>query len=313
MSRRSNKTRFNVAECINDIVDHIDFNACSYTHITQVQSNFAKIDLRGTPCLSIEEFSKVLRDIADILETSRRSLLNSKRPKDQRARFWCATIRKQILCHMDPKPLAPDYDWFEVSRCEDLLIRTHGDDDHRLREWCWTIDSFTSINPPFDCICRSWGWFLKARLFLRHYLYCIAPKSCLSEAKKALELADMLVDKYGEAMMCRWTVVCNLPRAIVHKGVEIFKDRVKATIDGKPITLDMILEKEGDSYEEKLEHRCRMELYERAVHEKYGDGGVALLHEISRIQDLRSLKRPRVVEGTFLDGWMRFSDDLTWH
>ena len=82
MSRRSNKTRFNVAECINDIVDHIDFNACSYTHITQVQSNFAKIDLRDTPCLPIEEFSKVLRDIADLLETSRRSIMNSKRPKD---------------------------------------------------------------------------------------------------------------------------------------------------------------------------------------------------------------------------------------
>lgn len=49
MSRRSKETRFNVALCINDIVDHVDFNACSYTHITQVKSNFAKIDLRDTP------------------------------------------------------------------------------------------------------------------------------------------------------------------------------------------------------------------------------------------------------------------------
>ena len=122
MSRRTNKTRFNVAECINDIVDHIDFSTHSYHNVAQVQSNFAKTDLRNTPCLSVEEFSKVLRDIADLLETSRRSLLNSKRPKDQRARFWCAAIRRQILCHMDPKPLAPDYDWFEVSRCEDLKI-----------------------------------------------------------------------------------------------------------------------------------------------------------------------------------------------
>jgi len=316
MSRRSKETRFNVASCINDIVDHVDFSACSYTHITQVQINFDKIDLRDTPCLPIEEFLRVLRGIADLLETSRLSLLNSKRPKDRRARFWCAALRRQILLRMDlplPKQTDTPYDWVEVSRCEDLWIRTRGDDDQRLREWCRILDSFTIIDPPYDCLSRSWGWFLKARLFLHHYLYCIAPKSCISWAEKSLELADILADKYGEAMMCRWTVVCNLPRAIVHKGVEIFKDRVKATIEGKPITLDMLLEKEGDSYEEKLEHRCRMELYERAVHEKYGDGGIALLHEISRNQDLRALKRPRVVEGTFLDGWMRFSDDLAWH
>lgn len=236
MSRRSKETRFNVALCINDIVDHVNFNACSYTHITQVKSNFAKIDLRDTPCLPIEEFSKVLRDIADLLENSRRSLLNSKRPKDLRARFWCAALRRQILLHMDPKPIAPDDDWVEVSRCEDLLIRTHGDDDHRLREWCRIGDSFKSADPPFDGISRSWGRFLKARLFLHHYLYCIAPRSCLSEAKKSLELADASVDKYGEAMMDRWKVVCTLPRAILQKGVRILKEQ--------PITLDMLLENE---------------------------------------------------------------------
>ena len=79
---------------------------------------------------------------------------------------------------------------------------------------------------------------------------------------------------------------------------------------GTQITLDSILEKRRGSYEEKLEHRCRMELYERAVHEEYGDGGVALLRELSRIRDLRDLKRPSVAESSLLDGWKRFSDDL---
>lgn len=54
--------------------------------------------------------------------------------------------------------------------------------------------------------------------------------------EKSLELADASVDKYGEAMMDRWTVVCTLPRAILQKGVRILKEQ--------PITLDMLLENE---------------------------------------------------------------------
>ena len=108
----------------------------------------------------------------------------------------------------------------------------------------------------------------------------------------------------------RGGVIEILPRAIVQKGVQIVKDHVEASLDGTPITLDSILEKRRNSYEEKLEHRCRMELYEKAVHEEYGDGGVALLHELSRIHDLRDLKRQRVAESSFSDGWKRFSDDL---
>ena len=166
------------------------------------------------------------------------------------------------------------------------------------------------VDHPGEILCECWKRFLGVMDLLHCYRYCIAPKRVLYEAKKVLELADMLVDKYGESMQCRRTVIEILPRAIVQKGVQIVKDHVEASLDGTPITLDSILEKRGGSYEEKLEHRCRMELYEKAVHEEYGDGGVALLHELSRIRDLRDLKRQRVAESSFSDGWKRFSDDL---
>lgn len=56
MSRRTNKTRFNVAECINDIVDHIDFSTHSYHNVAQV--DLYRIDLRDIPGLPKEEFFK---------------------------------------------------------------------------------------------------------------------------------------------------------------------------------------------------------------------------------------------------------------
>lgn len=79
------------------------------------------------------------------------------------------------------------------------------------------------VDHPGEILCECWKRFLGVVDLLHCYRYCIAPKRILSEAKKALELADMLVDKYGEAMMARWTVVCNLPRAILQKGAQILK------------------------------------------------------------------------------------------
>ena len=52
MSRSSNKARFNVAECINDIVDHIDFSTHSYHDASQV--DLYRIDLRDIPGLPKE-------------------------------------------------------------------------------------------------------------------------------------------------------------------------------------------------------------------------------------------------------------------
>ena len=52
MSRSSNKARFNVAECINDIVDHIDFSTHSYHSVSQV--DLYRIDLRDIPGLPKE-------------------------------------------------------------------------------------------------------------------------------------------------------------------------------------------------------------------------------------------------------------------
>ena len=94
MSRSSNKARFNVAECINDIVDHIDFSTHSYRSVSQV--DLYRIDLGDIPGLPKEEFLKVLRDIEVLLETSRLPILNSKRLKDRRARCWCATLHGMI-------------------------------------------------------------------------------------------------------------------------------------------------------------------------------------------------------------------------
>lgn len=54
MSRRSKENRFNVAECINDIVDHIDFSTHSYYSVAQV--DLYRIDLRDIPGLPKEEF-----------------------------------------------------------------------------------------------------------------------------------------------------------------------------------------------------------------------------------------------------------------
>ena len=311
MSRRSNKTRFNVAECINDIVDHVDFSTHSYHNVAQV--DLYRIDLRDIPGFPKEEFLKVLRDIADLLETSRLPILNSKRPKDRRARFWCATLHGLISVYIELPLREQTHSYTEVTDlrvCEDLKFLKGSYYEQKLKNLGLSMAYRALVDHPGEILCECWKRFLGVVDLLHCYRYCIAPKRVLSEAKRVLELADMLVDKYGESMQCRRTVVEILPRAIVQKGVQIVKERVKASLEGTQITLDSILEKRGGSYEEKLEHRCRMELYERAVHKEYGDGGVALLHELSRNHDLRDLKRPRVAESSFSEGWKRFSDDL---
>ena len=311
MSRSSNKARFNVAECINDIVDHIDFSTHSYHSVSQV--DLYRIDLRDIPGLPKEEFLKVLRDIEDLLEISRLPILNSKRSKDRRARFWCATLHGMISMYIELPLREQTHSYTEVTDlmvCEDLKFLKGSYYEQKLKNCGLSMAYRALVDHPGEILCECWKRFLGVMDLLHCYRYCIAPKSVISEAKKVLELADMLVDKYGESMRCRRTVVEILPKAIVQKGVQIVKARVKASLEGTQITLDSILEKRRGSYEEKLEHRCRMELYERAVHEEYGDGGVALLRELSRIRDLRDLKRPSVAESSLLDGWKRFSDDL---
>lgn len=311
MSRKSNKTRFNVAECINDIVDHVDFSTHSYHNVAQV--DLYRIDLRDIPGFPREEFLKVLRDIADLLETSRLPILNSKRPKDRRARFWCATLRGLISMYIELPLREQTNSYTEVTDlrvCEDLKFLKGSYYEQKLKNLGLSMAYRALVGHPGEILCECWKRFLGVVDLLHCYRYCIAPKRVLSEAEKVLELADMLVDQYGEPMRCRRTVIEILPRAIVQKGVQIVKEHVKASLDGTPITLDSILEKRGGSYEKKLEHRCRIELYEKAVHKEYGDGGVDLLHELSRIHDLRDLKRQRVAESSSLDGWKRFSDDL---
>ena len=86
--------------------------------------------------------------MADLLETSRIPILNSKRPKDRRSRFWCATLHGLISMYIELPLREQTHAYTEVTDlrvCEDLKFLKGSYYEQKLQK-LWSVHGLQSFS-----------------------------------------------------------------------------------------------------------------------------------------------------------------------